>query len=229
MLQITKRTKKWLPIVRAEIQRANYPFVPELILSLIQYESAGEAGAVNEKSGASGLIQVMPGTLKGYNQKHKNKISLETMRSMGTYPGKMQIRVGLWVLAKYWQSAYKWIRKQRETVPVSELARFGDAFYAAGPGRVKGMASELSRTWQQWTKKYPKSNITLHADRVWSTTESQSPTWNLKKIDEFLENDFVTTEYRDKLGFVVAIALLILAKYILFNGRKTNDGQTKTA
>ena len=47
-------------IVDAELTRGKYPFPPELIHALIKVESSWKPGVVNPKSGATGLMQVMP-------------------------------------------------------------------------------------------------------------------------------------------------------------------------
>ena len=209
---IAPNVKKWLPIVELEIKRNSYPFVSALVLSVIQRESQGTAGAVNPKSGASGLMQVMPATLRDYN-KHNPPISLETLRSNSIEAGRQQIKVGLWVLGRFWRNAYKWIREIRETVPLDELAKFGDAFFAAGPARIKGMAKNR-RTWAQWSNEYPDSIITVRGNAIWQQTAEQKPTWNLSAVDQWVEAGSEAIQ-KNKQGFAVDLIILAVASLAL--------------
>lgn len=220
-------------MIEREIANGGYPFPPELILSLTYYESRGRAGAVNPTSKASGLIQVMPGTLDWYNSKNPNaQVSLATMRENTEDAGAAQIRVGLWVLGVFWKSAYKWIRKQRDNVPVGDLARFGDAFYAGGPGKVQRMAKNMQRTWAAWQGRYPNSTITKHADVVLQTTEEQSPTWSLDAVNRFVEGETDSGDSDDsgetitpveppaKKGLIIGLAVLAIAALLFKNWNK---------
>lgn len=125
--------------------------------------------------------------------------------------GREQIRVGEWVLAKFWKSAYKWIREKRETVPVGELVHWGAAFYVAGPGRVQKMARGMARTWPSWQSRYPQSNITKYVDRVWKTTEEQHPHWDLEKIDDFLERKPDLIAKKNMGGLIMGLLVIAFA------------------
>jgi hypothetical protein len=191
-------------------------------------ESSGNAGAVNKSSGASGLLQVMPGTLQWFNQKTGNDISLATLRSSSDAAANKQIQVGLWVLATFWRSAYKWMVKKNKTtdIPLDDLLHFADAFYAAGPGRVQGMAKNLPRaTWQLWKQRYPKSNINTHADAVWEGSKEQQPTWNLARLSQWLNKGSIDIpdngdEIDPKTGLLLGMLVILGAMWWMKKGNK---------
>lgn len=223
-MAFTAQISKWRDIAASELARANIPLPAELILAVIKVESNGVPGAVNLKSGASGLMQVMPNTLEWFRNQTGVSISLDDLRSKSLEGARRQIRVGIWVLGQFWQSACKWIKSQTTDIPISELARFADAFYAAGPGRVKSMAAALPRNWGAWQKAYPKSNITRHAQNVWSIVSSEDPFWDLEQIGRWIEtkNDLIAS--KNRTGLVIGILILLLASLFL-KGKK--DGSTK--
>lgn len=178
---------QWLPLINEEIIRGGYPFPPELITSVIRYESHGKAGLVNKKSGASGLMQVMPGTLEYYNKRTGDNIRLSALRSQTQNAARAQIRSGLWVLGQYWRSAAKWLRTlngQAYQIPIGDLARFGSAFYVAGPGKIKKRAPQVRpMSWAAWERKHPRSNSTNYCNRIWKKTSEKNPTWNMPAIE----------------------------------------------
>lgn len=215
-MAIPDKVNRWRPIIAKEIGRGSFPFPQELILSLVSYESGGNAGIVNPQSGASGLLQVMPNTLDWYNSATGSAIPLAIMRSASSTAAVAQIRVGLWALGEFWRAAYKWIRDSEETVAVDELVRFGDAFYAAGPGRIKQMLGDRRRRWDTWTAIYPKSNITKHAVIVWDRTKEQAPQWNLEKIDDWVESGPSPIVSKNRMGgIILALLILAIASYAL--------------
>lgn len=230
------RVERWRPIAAAEINRGRYPFPVELILALTQYESGGNAGATNPKSGASGLIQVMPGTLKTYNRNSAQKVSLATMRSSTELAGRLQLRVGLWVLGRYWRSAFRWLSKHNQTteVPLHDLVVFGDGFYAAGPARVKDLARNLKpANWSTWSARYPKSNITQHGDRVWDLTDKHNPIWDLQSINNWVQRDdssiLPPVIQTNMGGFLIALVIMAAASLYFEKGSsnvKTNRRTT---
>lgn len=219
-----KRVLKLTPVVQSEIQRGGYPFPAELILGLMQYESGGKIGAVNEKSGASGLIQVMPGTLAHFNKSTGSNVALSTMRSKDLDSAAIQLRVGLWVLGQYWRKAFQFLSETNRTtdVPLDDLVMFGDSFYAAGPGKVKKMSRGIfPLTWSSWSRRYPTSNITKHADRVWARTKEQNPTWNLSLVDKWIQGKSPKSkpvkrwEPEPKTGLMLGLVLIMLASYFM--------------
>jgi hypothetical protein len=191
-------------------------------------ESAGEAGAVNKQSGASGLIQVIPGTLAWYNKATKSNVPLSAMRSADPAAAAIQLRVGLWVLGRFWRSAYRWLQKRTGAadIPLDELVRWGDAFYAAGPGRVQELTDRLSPvTWSNWSAKHPTSNITRHANYVWDKTREQGPTWNLTAVDQWVRKsaDSGESTIMPPQGGLLLGLLVMLVGWYLLAGKKGTE------
>ena len=214
-MALPPKVTRWLPTVKNEIKTGKYPFAPELILALIWYESRGTTGATNPKSGASGLMQVMPATLDWYNQQTGSSMTLDTLRNGAEKAARAQIRVGLWVLGRFWRSAYKWIREKSEVVPVGDLVRFGDAYYAGGPGRVRRMAGSMARSWDVWATKYPESTITKHAAQVWEQTNAQNPTWDLNAIDQWVEKGTTELIAKNKQGLIIGLIIILVAVFVM--------------
>lgn len=50
----------WVPLVAELTADCAPPITPAVILAVIYLESKGDAGAINSRSGAAGLMQVMP-------------------------------------------------------------------------------------------------------------------------------------------------------------------------
>lgn len=159
---------RWIPVIQSELQRTQIPLPVDLILSTLQTESGGKPGLVNPKSGASGLMQVMPGTLDTYNKNHpKNAVTLDTLRS--AEGGPEQIRVGIWVLSQYWKNAYNYLENRIPTVPVDELAHIADLMYVAGPEAVRKRLDRLSTpSWRAVQSRYPKWNALPHPKNVFA-------------------------------------------------------------
>ena len=88
---VAKSVLKWAPLVSEQLTAQGVPLPASLILAVINVESNGKAGIVNPKSGASGLMQVMPGTLTDYNQRHGKNYPLSAMRSPLESDAKKQI------------------------------------------------------------------------------------------------------------------------------------------
>ena len=162
-----KKLQRLLPIIHQEISANGYPFPPELITALIWIESRGNVGAVNPKSGASGLMQVMPIALKDYNQRSgKQPLTMEVMRSKNETNATDQIRVGMWLLSMFWKSAYKYLKRRLGTVEMNDLIKIADSFYAAGPGRMKQLLDPIAKpTWDNAVARYPNSNALGHAKK----------------------------------------------------------------
>lgn len=214
------------PQVLVELAQGEYPWAPELVLSLIQRESGGKVGAVNQSSGASGLMQVMPNTLNHYNAKTGAGVPLSELRSKTPAAAVKQIRVGLWVLGTYWKSAFKWLNQenQGQNIPLDELLRFSDSFYAAGPGRMKELTRRQPRPlkWAEWERRHPTSDITKHANAIWSNTVANNPTWNLQAIDSYVRGGQqidpiipVDPEPTQRQGFMVALIIIAVVSYFL--------------
>jgi hypothetical protein len=163
---IHRSTDRWRSAVISEIAKGGYPFPPGLVLAVIDVESQGVAGLLNPKSGASGLMQVMPGSLSWYNRSHALKFTLADMRSKSNGPA--QIRVGLWVMGQFWRASHRYLSSRLPVVPIDELARIADLMYAAGGGRIRELLDKLpTPTWDAFVNAYPQSDAIPHPRRVY--------------------------------------------------------------
>ena len=218
-----------MAIAKQELQRAHVPLPPELIEAVISIESGGQIGNTNETSGASGLMQIMPGTLIAYSRATKDRsISLGDLRRTDKGAAVLQIRVGIWVLATYWKKAYEVLKPILGVVPVDELARFADLFYVAGPGRVIPKIRKLSHppTYEKIVAAYPNWNALPHPRRVFGyrpETEWTTKSWDLVAIDKWLRGSPLISSLKNPLaGFVMAGVLLAVATS-LFKSSKTGN------
>jgi len=214
-MPFASQVERWRSIAADELNKARVPLPVELVLSLIRVESGGAPGATNPKSGASGLLQVMPKTLDWYREQTGDQISPDELRSSTIDAARKQIRAGIWVLGQFWQSACKWIKGQTTDIPISDLARFADSFYAGGPGRVKAMAATMDRKWDAWRATYPKSNITQHAEKVWALTSAENPAFELDRIAQWIETKNDKLISSNKFGLVIGLVILLLASALL--------------
>lgn len=222
---------RWQAVTRSEIERGGYPFPVEYALSVCLIESRGKVGIVNPNSGASGLMQIMPGTLDGYNQNNSPKIPLSHLRNDNAIFAPEQMRVGLWVMGRYTKNAYKWISKTNPNPPLSDLMRIADLMYVAGPGRVKKGFSELSdRTFDNMMELkpnwLPKSKPFNHPLRVWKwTTVKNDPTWDMDAIDAWVTGNtepppLPPPTVATQNGLIGALLLLAVASYFFSRQNK---------
>lgn len=177
---------KWTPLVAAELAATKNPLPIDLMLAVIDVESRGVAGLTNKKSGASGLMQVMPGTLAEYNESHPSaQVSLAEMRSSAAAAAVKQIRVGIWVLSIYWRGAWNYLSERLATVPIDELAHIADLFYVAGPGATRDRLDKLADpSWAAVKAAYPKWNALPHPTNVFALLEGL--TWPTAQIHAWL-------------------------------------------
>lgn len=170
MKAVHANTAKWQGVVIKELAGMGLPFPPGLVLAIIDVESNGVPGLVNATSGASGLMQVMPSALEWYNKSHALKFTMGDMRSKENGPA--QIRVGTWLLGQFWRSAYAYLSKRLEVVPLEQLAKISDLMYAAGPGRIRKLMDKLpTATFEAFEAAYPKSNALPHPRRVYDRVD----------------------------------------------------------
>jgi hypothetical protein len=216
-----KSVLRWSPVVDAELVRAGVPLPRDLILAVIDVESRGFPGITNPKSGASGLMQVMPVTLESYNQTHQSSpVSLYELRSSSAVAAVKQIRVGLWVLASYWKGAYKYLAGRLTAVPIDDLSRIADLFYVAGPGATRRRLDKLSLpSWAGVQAAFPSWVALPHPRNVFALLEDIQ--WPLEAI-----HDWVTTEGSiledPQTGLAVAVAGILMAWWFM-RGRKGKE------
>jgi hypothetical protein len=204
---------RWEPVVRAELGLQSVPLPPELILAVIRVESNGFPGLVNPKSGASGLMQVMPTTLQDFNQRHGTNYTMADMQSESDSGARKQIQVGIGVLAHYWKRAYKYLSNRLpDTVPINEVAAFADLFFAAGSGATMKKADKLPvPTWAAMESAYPGWNALPHPKKV---LKEPKP-WNVEAIGAWLEGPLKKIVKDPKTGFAVGILMLMLAYWLM--------------
>jgi hypothetical protein len=204
--------RRWAPVVDAELERAQIPLPRELILALIDKESWGHVGLVNPKSGASGLMQVMPGTLDDYN-KARPDIPLSTLRSSSVTAAPAQIRVGVWVLGQFWRSAYRYLKSRMDQVPIDELAHIADLFYVAGPGATRSRLDHLDvPTWAAVQARFPKWNALPHPRGVFQILGPID--WPVDAIADWIGKSDTILEDPDT-GFVLAVAGILVTWWFL--------------
>lgn len=173
MKPISDSAAKWAPQVLAELKRQGIPLPAELILSVIDVESRGVPGLVNPKSGASGLMQVMPITLQSYNNTHPVKFSLQDMRSRDNPVA--QIRVGIWILGQYWRAAHLYLSRRLPTISMDELAKIADLMFAAGGQAVRDLLDKLPvPTVQGLQDRFPNWNALPHIKNVFDRVSPAS-------------------------------------------------------
>lgn len=208
--------KRWEPAVKAELYRKNIPIPPDVILAVMWVESRGNPGLTNSKSGASGLMQVMPGTLADFNQRHGKSYTIEEMRGDTNNDALKQIEVGIAVLAHYWKSAYKYLTKKMSDIPVDLLAIVADLFYAAGPGAAQKRLNKLgSISWDSIREKFPDWAAIPHPTNVFEKVLEGQQSYNASAVGKWLEGEVNDTIEPDpKMGFALG-ALLLMAAYWL--------------
>ena len=216
---VAKSVLKWAPLVAEQLTAQGVPLPASLILAVINVESNGKAGIVNPKSGASGLMQVMPGTLTDYNQRHGKNYPLSAMRSPLESDAKKQIEVGIAVLAHYWKRAYKYLKSRLGEVPIDELGHIADLFYTAGPGATIKKLDKLSDpTWNAVQEAYPGWNALPHPKKIFAMPHQ----WDLDKLGKWLEGPLkkIGVISDPKVGFALGIMILMAAYYFMTKGFK---------
>ncbi|MFA5435825.1 MAG: lytic transglycosylase domain-containing protein [Candidatus Neomarinimicrobiota bacterium] len=210
---------KWLHEIDAELHAQQVPLPPELIAALVHVESRGVAGATNQSSGASGLLQVMPGTLEWYNKYHAS-VPLEYLRS--SQHGREQLRVGIWVLSQFWKSAYRYLRKRQKTIPVEQLAEIADLFYVAGPGATTKRLDQVEpATRSALEDRFPGWNALPHPRNVF---ELGPFPFELDAISKWLESGYLSRRKSEQIGALAALLLFWLVGKYFNSGVKSNAG-----
>jgi soluble lytic murein transglycosylase-like protein len=211
---------RWEPVIVAELHARSIPLPKELVESIMTVESRGKPGLVNPKSGASGLMQVMPTTLQDFNQRNGTDYTLSDMRGTSADAATKQIRVGIDIMAHYWQRAYQYLSTRLGDVPIDELGRIADLFYVAGPGATRKKLDKLDvPVWERIKTAYPNWNALPHPTKVFSDPKP----WNVNAISQWLEGSLsdLPIEKDPKKGFGIGIVILMLAYWYMSKGKKT--------
>lgn len=201
--------KEWRSVVQEELDKAGYPLPPEYPLALIQRESNGIAGAQNPHGGDSGLMQVRPIALRDYNDHHSEKYSMTDLRGKDASSARIQIRVGIWILANFMRVAFKYLQRRLGEVSLDDLVKITDTFYAMGPAGAKKKLDTVKPKWTIIKARYPDWHRIKPAERIWDTTIDEGAQWKLDDINQWLSSDLVD-ENKKTIGGA-ALALLILA------------------
>jgi len=210
---------RWKDVAQAELDKLGAPLPVEHVLAIMQRESGGKPGAVNPSSGASGLMQVMPIALTDYNQNHKVKYTMAQLRDKSAHGAAIQIRVGAWILARFVQSAYRYIKKRVGVVALDDLIRIADTFYAAGPGAARRRLDKIMPTWANVRSAFPQWDRVGPAELVWNRSNEWGASWDLPRIDHWLEGNIVVDQQKAARGALIGV-LLILAAWWWFTKQR---------
>lgn len=216
-----KRVEKWRNLAQSEINTLGVPLPVEHLLAIMLRESGGSPGAVNPSSGASGLMQVMPIALRDYNQHHSHKYTMGQLRGKSASSAAIQIKVGLWILSRFVRSAYKYLKKRIGQVPLDDLIRVADTFYAAGPGNARKRLDRLTTpTWEAIKSAFPKWDRVHPAELVWTRANEGGASWDLPAIDRWLESNLVVEKDKAMGGAMIGLLIIAIAYVILKRGKK---------
>lgn len=211
--------ERWRSIVQSEIDKARLPFPPEYPMSVIQRESGGRAGVVNPTRQDSGLMQVIPISLETYNNNHTVKYTMPQLQGKTNSSAAIQVRVGLWILQRYVRLAYRYLKPKLGNVPLDDMIKVADTFYASGPGNVKPKLNTLQRpTWDATKAKYPNWHRIAPAEKLWAMADGNGQ-WDLPAIDQWLEGNIIVEDKKTINGALIGI-LIILAAMMFFNKGK---------
>jgi len=200
---ISANTTKWTPQVSAELIRQGIPLPAELILAVIDVESRGVSGLVNPKSGASGLMQVMPITLRSYNNVHPLKFTIQDLRSKDNPVS--QIRVGIWALGQYWRAAHAYLSQRLSSISMDELAKISDLMFAAGGESVRQKLNRLAVPSVAGLKEtFPKWNALPHIQNVFDRVSPES-------ISQVALNSWISTSAKSSVRYAGASDWIVKA------------------
>lgn len=214
-----KLVEKWRNLAQSEIDKSGVPLPVELALAIIKNESGGRVGAVNPTANDSGLMQVVPISLKWYNQKHARKYTMNDLQGKSDSSARIQIRIGLWVLASWWRIAYRYLKKRRPTVPLDDLARIADLFYARGQAGARRKIDKVAPNFEAIESAYPDWRPVGHARRIWALTNKAGATWDSTSIDNWLHGETIIEDKKTVGGAIAAVVIIAVAWMVLKKGK----------
>jgi hypothetical protein len=217
---LTKEVAKWRPVIAAELARSGYPLPPELIEAVLSRESGGSVGVINHSSGASGLMQVMPIALRDYNQHHRRKYTMSDLRSKTTAGAQIQIRVGLWILARFWRGAFRYMSQKINNVEIDDLARIADIFYASGPGNAKKKLDQIVPTFDNAKARFPNWDRIIPAQRILDYVAAAGGQWDVVRIGDWLKTGKLIEQKKTAIGAAVGVLIIAVALWYFQRGRK---------
>lgn len=210
-----KGVEKWRGMVNAELERIKSPLPPEHILALMYRESRGNPDALSHV-GAMGLMQVMPVSLKWYNQKNKTNISISQFKRSP----QLQIRVGIWVLQMFMRTVFRYLKKRLGEVALDDLVRITDTWYAAGPGNVKPRLNKIKPIWEVIAATYPKWDRVKPAELIWDRANAGGAAWDLPAINKWLSAALIWDRQQTIGGAALALAIIAVTWWWLKKGKQ---------
>jgi len=206
-----KSVERWRSFVNEELSKAGYPLPAELILALIHRESRGAVGSVNPKSGASGLMQVMPIALKDYNQNNTPKYTMDDLRAKTDSAARIQIRIGLWIMARFVKGAFKYLKGKLGDVALDDLIKTAHFFYTSGPRRAREKLDLVMRpTFEEVKKRFPKWDRIAPAQGLWDFVGDEGGQWDIPAVDRWLESNILIEHKKTVSGAVIGLIALAL-------------------
>lgn len=213
--------EKWRATVDQELDRLVAPLPTSQVLAIIWRESNGRVGVKNPKSGASGLMQVMPIALKDYNQNHAQKYTMDQLRATDPASAAIQIRVGTWILARFMKAAYKYLKSRIGDVPLDELVKVTDTFYAAGPGASRRRLDKIQNpTWSNIKARFPDWDRIIPAELIWTRANDDGADWDLSDIDKWLEGQIIIDNKKNIGGALIGVLIIVAAWFYFQKGGK---------
>jgi hypothetical protein len=216
----SKNVEKWRATAAAQLAAHQIPLPVDLVLAVMARESKGKIGDVNPKSGAAGLMQIMPIALADYNQRNGTQYTMDDMSATDDAGAVKQIAVGVGTIGHFWKSAYHYMnhRYGGSPVQIEELARIADLFYVAGPGGARAKLDTVNPPlWANVQSAYPNWSALNHPKHVFA---EQKP-WNLGAIQGWLDSTVKTPKKGawalddPKTGMAVAVVILTVVYYFM--------------
>lgn len=182
--------ERWRPVVQSELARLSLPLPVELVLAVIKKESGGRTSGISSV-GASGLMQVMKGTLGHYNKVNGKNYTVDQLRGSSPADAMIQIRVGLWVLKTYWKSAYRYLSGRTKNIGIDTLSKIASIFYVAGPGNGRKKLDKVSPSYESLAAKYPNWSPIKngYATKIWGWANDAGAKWDHDSINRWLGGD----------------------------------------
>jgi len=219
-MSFPQAVERWRAKAQAELARQHVPLPVELVLSVIQGESGGSPESESHV-GAMGLMQVMPGTLRWYNEKNRTNYTDAQFKSNPD----LQIRVGLWVLKHYWKSAYRYLSGRTQNIGIELLSKAANLFYVFGPGRAQRLWNMTSPTFEAFAARHPNTDPIRrkYAVKIWDRLTSAGAQWQTDTINEWLGGgdtlDPDPDPQKEKTGAIIVVLAIAAAWWFFKKGK----------
>lgn len=219
---ISPKVKALGPMVGELIAAGGYPWPVEYILAIIQSESGGNIGEVNPKSGASGLMQIMPIALKQFNIDTKLGYTMVDMKGKDDQSARRQVRVGLHIVGYMWRQAANYLKKRVSHIVFEDLVQISQLFYVAGQGAAKKKIDEVVEpTFAKIADRFAGWSAIPYTKRIWSDTASLKPVWDLDAVERWIGGsagsgpDRPAIARTGKNGFLIGVLAIAIASFFL--------------